>query len=177
MQFRVVFAVLFLCFAGFAETAALAQDNPTGLPLPRFASTRSSPINVRVGPGTKYDVAWVYVKPGTPVEIIQEFDTWRKVRDFDGSEGWIHQNLLQGKRAGIVAPWRTGEQLALFSGESEEGGVRAYLPAGFLVNISECDGRWCAVSAVDHSNGGSATYSGYLQQDALWGVYQDEEFD
>ena len=44
------------------------------------------------------------MKSGTPVEIIQEFDTWRKIRDVDGSEGWLHQNLLQGKRAGLVAP-------------------------------------------------------------------------
>jgi SH3-like domain-containing protein len=177
MLFRVIFAALAFCLAGLIETAAVAQENPTGLPLPRFASTRSSPINVRVGPGTRYDVAWVYVKPGTPIEIIQEFDTWRKVRDFDGSEGWIHQNLLSGKRAGLVAPWRSGEQLALFSGKSEEGSVRAYLPAGFLVDITECDRTWCAVSAIDHSSGGTATYSGYLPQADLWGVYQDEEFD
>src|SRR5262245_17299828 len=101
MLVRVLFAILALAAAAFAETAALAQDNPSGLPLPRFATTRSSPINVRVGPGTRYDVAWVYVKPGTPVEIIQEFDTWRKIRDFDGSEGWVHQNLLSGNRAGL----------------------------------------------------------------------------
>jgi SH3-like domain-containing protein len=175
MFFRIALVALSLFAGGFIETAALAQE--TELPLPRFASTRSSPINVRVGPGTRYDVAWVYVKPGTPVEIIQEFDTWRKVRDFDGSEGWIHQNLLQGKRAGLVAPWRAGEQLALFSGQSEEGGIRAYLPSGFLVNIGGCDGSWCEVSATDHSNGGNATYSGFLKQDALWGVYQDEKFN
>ena len=177
MVMRVAFIVLALVFGGFAETAALAQENPTGLPLPRFASTRSSPINVRVGPGTRYDVAWVYVKPGTPIEIIKEFDTWRKIRDYDGSEGWVHQNLLSGKRMGIVAPWRTGEQLALFSGRSEEGGVRAYLPAGFPIEIPECDGDWCAVTAVDHSNGGTSSYGGYMPQSELWGVYADEEFD
>jgi SH3-like domain-containing protein len=80
---------------------ALAQvGNPSGLPLPRFATTRSEPINVRVGPGQKYDIAWTYLKAGVPVEIIQEFDTWRKIRDVDGTEGWIHQNLLTGTRAG-----------------------------------------------------------------------------
>lgn len=178
MILRVLLTVLALSLAGFADTVAMAQDNPSGLPLPRFATTRSSPINVRVGPGTRYGVAWVYVKPGTPIEIIQEFDTWRKIRDFDGSEGWIHQNLLSGNRAGLVAPWRTGEQLALFSGKSKEGGVRAYLPAGFPISIRECDGSWCAVVATDHPEGGSAhTYDGFLPQDELWGVYGDEEFD
>src|SRR5690606_20036163 len=89
-----------------AAPVLAAGTNPSGLPLPRFATTRSTPINVRVGPGTRYAVAWVDVKAGTPVEIIQEFDTWRKIRDVDGAEGWVHQNLLSGKRAGIAAPWR-----------------------------------------------------------------------
>ncbi|MBL8593534.1 MAG: hypothetical protein JNK01_12680, partial [Devosia sp.] len=43
-------------------TLAVAAEGPSGLPLPRFVTTRSNPINVRVGPGTKYGVAWVYVK-------------------------------------------------------------------------------------------------------------------
>ena len=172
MTFRAVLALVFL---GFADTVALAQDNPSGLPLPRFASTRSSPINVRVGPGTRYDIVWVYVKPGTPVEIIQEFDTWRKIRDYDGSEGWVHQNLLSGNRHGIVAPWRAGEQIAMFSSRSEESGRRALLPAGFPVSISGCDGAWCAVTATDSES--KATYGGYLPQGELWGVYANEQFD
>ena len=122
--------------------APLAAEGPSGLPLPRFVTTRSNPINVRVGPGTKYDVAWVYVKAGTPVEIIQEFDTWRKIRDVDGSEGWLHQNLLQGKRAGLVTP-AAAEPVALRSDANDDAGVRAWLTPSFRVDIKECDGKWC----------------------------------
>src|ERR1700754_2071462 len=124
------------------DLAALADEktNPSGLPLPRFVTTRSTPINVRVGPGTRYDVAWIYLKPGTPVEIVAEFDTWRKIRDVDGSEGWVHQNLLSGKRAGLVSPHGAEERIALLSGRSADEGVRAYLPPGFRVDIDECDG-------------------------------------
>jgi len=169
----------FLLIALPAAPAVSAPDNPSGLPLPRFVTTRSNPINVRVGPGTKYAIAWVYVKAGTPVEIIQEFDTWRKIRDVDGSEGWLHQNLLQGKRAGLVAPWKAdGEQVALLRGPSETSGVRAWLTAKFRVDIKECDGQWCEVVATAHPAGGSSqTFNGYLQQNELWGVYQDEKFD
>ena len=96
--------------------AAQAAESASGLPLPRFATTRSNPINVRVGPGTRYDMAWKYLKPGIPVEIVQEFDTWRKIRDLDGSEGWVHQNLLSGARAGYVAPQSSGENFPIHSG-------------------------------------------------------------
>jgi SH3-like domain-containing protein len=158
-----------LLAAGFAKAA---EANPSGLPLPRFATTKSNPINVRVGPGTRYDVAWTYVKAGMPVEIIQEFDTWRKIRDVDGSEGWVHQNLLSGRRAGIAAPWRQDTQIPLRPDRNSEG-VRAYLGSGFRVDIDECDGTWCEVSAV----AASTTYQGYMQQSELWGVYQGEAFD
>lgn len=155
-----------------------AADNPSGLPLPRFATTRSTPINVRVGPGTRYAIAWVYVKAGTPVEIIQEFDTWRKIRDVDGSEGWVHQNLLSGKRAGIAVPWRSGDQVPLRSGRTADGGVRAYLSSGLRVEIGACDGDWCEVVAnASMGDGAHATYSGFLQQADLWGVYEGETFN
>ena len=171
---------LALLLAGTAfDTAALAAENPSGLPLPRFVTTRSNPINVRIGPGTKYGVAWVYLKAGTPVEIIQEFDTWRKIRDADGSEGWLHQNLLQGKRAGLVTPWKTdGEDLPLLKSRDVNSGVRAWLGPNFRVDIKECDGNWCEVVATAHpANGSPQSFDGFLAQDDLWGVYKGEVFD
>lgn len=160
------------CFPAFA-----AEQNTDGLPLPRFATTRSAPINVRVGPGQKYDVAWIFTKPGTPVEIIAEFDIWREVRDFDGSEGWIQQNLLSGSRAGLVAPWKKGASIPLVASASSDAGIRAYLGAGFRVDIRKCDGTWCQVDAVDHDdNGHATTYSGYLKQSDIWGAYEGEAF-
>lgn len=170
-------AAMALLVAGFA-TLVRAADNPSGLPLPRFVTTRSAPINVRVGPGTRYDISWVYVKPGTPVEIVQEFDTWRKIRDVDGATGWVHQNLLSGNRAGLAAPWDAEARIPLLSGRDPDGGVRAWLGSGFRIDIASCDGDWCAVRATDRrENGGSATYAGWLQQSAIWGVYKDEVFD
>ena len=161
--------------AAMLPLPALAQaGNPSGLPLPRFASTRSEPINVRVGPGQKYDIAWTYLKSGLPVEIIQEFDTWRKIRDVDGAEGWIHQNLLTGTRAGYVTPLIANGEIALRTGPSDESGMRARLGPGLKVTLSACDGAWCQVSAAGP---GSAVYTGYLHQEELWGVYPDETFD
>jgi SH3-like domain-containing protein len=169
---RALVLVLLLVGGFLAAGLAKAADTPSGLPLPRFATTKSNPINVRVGPGTRYDIAWTYVKAGMPVEIVQEFDTWRKIRDVDGSEGWVHQNLLSGRRAGIAAPWQQGSQIALRPDRNGDG-VRAYLGPGFRVDIKECDGTWCEVSAV----AASTTYQGFLAQSELWGVYQGEAFD
>jgi SH3-like domain-containing protein len=169
-----------LALAILTPAIAAAADGPSGLPLPRFVTTRSSPINVRVGPGTRYDVSWVYKVAGTPVEIIQEFDVWRKIRDVDGSEGWVHQTMLSGGRAGYVAPWdKDADKFPLRTGASDDAGVAAWVGPGFPVAISSCDGSWCRVVATDHPTGGghASSYAGYLPETSLWGVYKDEKFD
>ncbi len=171
-------AFLLCCLAGLAGAAsypALAQDNPSGLKLPRFVTTRSNPINVRVGPGTRYEIAWNYKVSGVPVEIIQEFDTWRKIRDVEGDEGWVHQSLLSGNRAGYATPLMANGEVLIHSGKSGDAAVRARLAPGVRVSISECDGNWCNVSAAQA--GTHQSYSGWVAQPELWGVYPDEEFD
>src|SRR5690606_37820396 len=91
---------------GILSNAAHAQNTavgPSGLPLPRFASLKSGRVNLRIGPGLKYPVEWLYLKSGVPMEIIQEYDNWRRVRDSEGAEGWVNQSLLSGRRTAIAA--------------------------------------------------------------------------
>jgi SH3-like domain-containing protein len=158
--------------AGFA-----APTNPSGLPLPRFVVIRAKDATVRVGPGYQYDVAWKYLAPGVPVEVVQEFDVWRKIRDVDGTEGWVHQTAISGGRAGYVLSSVSGE-IGLRAGASDEAGVVAWVGPSFPVKIQSCDGAWCDVSATDNPpDGRLATYTGYLPQTDLWGVYQGENFN
>ncbi len=175
---RTLFLAVLAIVGGLAAVPApvFAQaDNPSGLKLPRFVSTRSNPINVRVGPGTKYEIAWNFLVSGVPVEIIQEFDTWRKIRDVEGDEGWVHQNLLVGTRVGYATPLMANGEVAMRASRAEDGAVRARLAPGVRVSISSCDGSWCNVSAGPP--GERATHSGFVRQEELWGVYPDEIFD
>lgn len=166
------FAAAALLLLGASIPSLSAEKDEDGLPLPRFATTRSAPINVRVGPGQKYELAWVFNKPGMPVEITAEFDIWRKIRDYDGSEGWVQQNLLSGNRAGLVLPWKANADVPLLASANDKAGVRAYLTSGFRVDVRRCDGSWCQVEA----SASGATYFGYIKQTDLWGVYQGETF-
>lgn len=171
-----LFALLLIgSLAGLPAAPVVAQDNPSGLPLPRFVTTRSSPINVRVGPGTKYDIAWNFMVSGVPVEIVQEFDTWRKIRDTEGSEGWVHQSLLAGARAGYATPLAANGEVTMRVNRNETASARARLSAGVRVAISECDGNWCQIAAGPP--GERASFSGWVRQEELWGVYPEEKFD
>lgn len=158
---------------GFAQQEASKTGSATGLPLPRFVSTRSQPINVRVGPGTRYNIAWVFKKPDLPVEIIQEFDVWRKIRYVDGEEGWIHQNLLSGARTALTRPFGTAGRTGLYTRPEEGAPVRAWLSKDFLVHVDDCDGAWCKVTTP--AGNSAKSYTGYVVQFELWGVYPGEK--
>lgn len=165
--------------AGPALAQSAAVGPSSGLPLPRYVSVRNAPTNVRVGPGTQYDIAFTFIQPGVPVEIVQEFDTWRKIRDVEGDEGWVHQNLVVGDRTALVAPWQTGGgPIALRAGLGPNTAVRAWLGPKMLVSVRSCDGTSCEIRLTHTRPGsGSATYQGFVPQTTLWGVYEGEIFD
>ena len=139
-----------------------------GLPLPRFVSLKSGRVNSRIGPGLNYAVDWMYLKPGLPMEIIQEYDNWRRVRDSDGAEGWINQSLLSGKRTGIVAPWQRGKDvtLELKVEPAATAAVVAKVEPGAVGTIRTCNGLWCEMS-FDGSRG-------WIDQSQVWGAYPGE---
>ncbi|MEZ5926158.1 MAG: SH3 domain-containing protein [Hyphomicrobiaceae bacterium] len=161
--------------------AGASADEPagsSGLPVPRFVSLKSDRVNVRKGPGTDYPIAWVFQKAGLPVEVVREYGAWRQVRDSDGTEGWIIQNLLSGRRTAVVTPWKRTQKsasqtaarpTALHADASTDSAVIAYAEAGTLAGLIACDKTWCEISVADRR--------GYVEQSQLWGVYKDEEID
>ena len=145
------------------KTASVVQS---GLAIPRFVSLKAEKVNVRRGPSSDHPVAWVFQRKGLPVEIVAEFENWRRIRDSDGEEGWILQSMLAGKRTAVVAPWRGTQMTTLHSAANAQSPVAANLAAGAMSDVASCDGKWCEINA-----GG---YDGYVEQDMLWGVYPGE---
>lgn len=149
----------------------VATKGPSsGLRVPRFVSLKSDKVNVRRGPSTDQSIVWVFARAGLPVEIIAEAENWRRVRDSEGADGWVFHSLLSGRRTVLVSPWLKGkEAVALHSGRSTGSRAVAQLQSGVLGNVVACDGEWCELT-VDG-------FSGYVQQDKLWGVYRGEEIE
>lgn len=155
-------------------TGSIGQEapkpiGPSGLPIPRFVSLKAEKVNVRRGPSSDHPVAWVFQRKGLPVEIVAEFENWRRVRDSDGEEGWILQNMLAGKRTAEIAPWKQGQNVALMQRPGSSGDIVAEVGSGVVAEVENCDGEWCELNA-----GG---YDGYVQQTQLWGVYPGEKVD
>jgi len=135
----------------------------TGMPVPRWVSVKAERVNVRRGPSFEQDVLWTYVKPGVPVEIIAEYNTWRRIRDAEGNTGWVKGALLDGRRT-VAVQGRVNT--AILGAPKADANVVAYAEPGLLARLVSCEGEWCEVS--------TRGYDGFVSRDRLWGVYEDE---
>ena len=142
----------------------------SGLQVPRFVSLKAGRVNVRVGPGEDYKIAWVFTRTGLPIEVIQEYDTWRRIRDSDGAVGWVFNSLLSGKRTAVVTPWGPkAEPQPIHADATANAAITAYLEPGVLGTVDRCRSGWCRISGKG--------FDGWIEQDRLWGVYPNEDVD
>jgi SH3-like domain-containing protein len=132
--------------------------------LPRFASLRADDVNMRVGPGSRYRIEWVYKRRDLPVEITREYDNWRYVRDADGIQGWMQQATLMGRRTFIIQ----GSDATLRDEPKDTARAVAVLRVGVVGRLRSCEGSsdWCQVQA--------GSYRGYLRREQFWGTLPHE---
>jgi SH3-like domain-containing protein len=149
--------------------AVTGKTGPSGLPVPRFVSLKTDLTNMRRGPSSDHAVSYVYHRKGLPVEIVAEFEQWRRIRDAQGDEGWVYNRLLSGKRTVLVSPWKPGTEVLLRATPTLAASPVAKLASGVLADVRTCDGNWCTISA-----GG---FDGYVEQNALFGVYPGEQVE
>ena len=139
-----------------------AAETEPGARLPRFVSLRSDLVNLRVGPGETYPIQWVLTRKEMPVEIIRVFEHWRMIRDWQGTEGWVHERMVTGKRGVVVK----GGIRALHRQPDPASEIVARAEPGVFARLIECRGAWCRIEASE--------ITGWLQRGEVWGVYLDE---
>jgi SH3-like domain-containing protein len=157
---------------GCATGVKAAGDSAnSGLPVPRFVSLKSDKVNVRGGPTKDNDVTWVYTRAGLPVEITAEYENWRRIRDWEGAEGWVYHSLLSGRRTGMVSSLaKAGDgPVPIHASADANSEIVARLEPGVLGTVKHCTGTWCHVTG--------AGYDGWVAQNRLWGVYPNEKID
>ena len=166
---RILFVVL-LCMIGVLvavanETPSQKQKNDS---LPRFASLRDETINARSGPGTKYPIDWVYKQKSAPVEIIAEFENWRRIRDWQGSESWVMAQLLTRKRfVKVITPGENN----LYSKDNYKSKIIARIEDDVIGEVKKCpaDNTFCLISF--------GNYEGWMSRQNLYGIYDGEIID
>jgi len=144
-----------------AGPAALAQDTPSGLPVPRFVSLKVGVANGRAGPQQAHPILWRYVRAGLPMEVVMETPEWRRVRDPDGELTWMHNSLLSGRRS-VYALAET----PLRARPREDSPEEAIAEAGAILWLERCRDGWCRLEAQGRR--------GWAQVGTLWGIYPEE---
>ena len=158
-----------LTFASTVGPTHAGNDPASGLPVPRFVSLKTDRVNVRGGPDKDHDVSFIFTRVGWPVEITAEFENWRRIRDSDGSEGWVYHSLLSGTRMAAVQ-MKVKTDLALLHDEpAANSPVLAKLEAGVLGTVKACTGTWCNLAGKN--------FDGWVEQDDLWGVYPNDKIE
>jgi len=142
--------------------AAMARTTAAVEKMPYFASLRVDLVNMRAGPGERYPIDWVYQRKGLPIEVLAAFDVWRKVRDSDGTEGWMHERMLTPARSVVVR----GALRPLRSDPDAAASVVARAEPGVVARLLECRGAWCRIEAQD--------IKGWIKRSEIWGVLPDE---
>jgi SH3-like domain-containing protein len=163
-------ALFFVLSTAYVQSARAGGDATTSaLPVPRFVSLKADRVNVRGGPDKDHDVAWIYTRIGWPVEITAESENWRRIRDFDGTEGWVYHSMLSGKRTASVRLKSKTEIAPLYAKPDTQSAVEARLQSGVLGTVKHCTGAWCRLVGEG--------FDGWIEQNRLWGVYPDEKIE
>ena len=160
---KLIILILILCFNFnlYGKTGSV-----TGLDIPRFVSLKSDDANIRVGPSVNYPIKLKYVFQNLPLEIIDEFDVWRKSRDHEGNIGWVHKSLIKGDRF-ILVNYNTNKDVKLYN--IPNGKIIGIIKKNNILDLNLCILNWCKVT--------QNKFSGWLLKKNIWGVYDNEIYN
>lgn len=146
--------------------AALVEKRP-----PYFASIAPTKARMRTGPGRNYPASWLYVRPGLPVKVLENFKEkgggalWRKIEDPGGTQGWMQSNLLSEARTGMVMG-----DIADLRERPDFGAKVAWRAApGVVGRLSKCASGWCWLDVKGRG--------GFVETSHLWGVDSTETIE
>ena len=155
--------IVFILILIFSHTSNADIGKETGLEIPRYVSLKSNDANIRVGPSKNYPIEIKYIKKNFPLKVLEEYEDWRKVEDFQKNFGWIHKSLISSSRTGIVLS-NDNKTIKLLN--TLNGSVIGEVGKGNIVFLEKCKIDWCLVS--------SGNYKGWINKKYIWGVKEKE---
>ena len=148
----------------FSQVGNADTGKETGLEIPRYVSLKSNDSNIRVGPSMNYPIEIKYILKNYPLKVLEEYEEWRKVEDFEKNIGWIHKSLISGNRTGIVLS-KDNKNIELLN--TLDGNVVGEIGKGNIVNLEKCKIDWCLISV--------GNFKGWINKKYIWGVKKNEK--
>jgi SH3-like domain-containing protein len=136
-------------------------------PVPQFASLASGKVYLREGPSYQHKVLWIYRRKGLPVQILHKYDIWYRVKDSDGTVGWISNVMISTRRRTVVVT--SNRAAPIRDGAGVNAHAIAYAQHGVVAKLEACKADACKVS-VDGTEG-------WIKKQNIWGVGVGEVFE
>ena len=133
--------------------------NGSGLKVPRMVSLKKSLTYVRTGPGKEFPIKFEINQRGYPIEIIAEFNNWRKVKTKNNLFGWIHTQLLSSSKTGLIIT-----NTFLKTRPSASSKDLAKLLPDLLIKVKKCKSNWCNIEVITRKN-----LFGWVKKNSIWG--------
>lgn len=128
-----------------------------------FIYLKSKEVNLRSGPGKEYPIEWVIESKGEPVILLQKFDQWFKVQDFEGASGWAHVAMVsKTNKYAIVRALKGSKHVLMYARDDSSSRMLCKLEGGVRLKVRKCKEAWCKVEVQD--------FKGWIESKYLWGV-------
>ena len=105
-------------------------------------------------------IKFIYQKKNLPILIIDKYDVWKKVRDIEGTEGWIHTSMISNKKTFI-----NNKEQNLLKYKDNSKILNAIVKKGVVGKIINCNEIFCKVKIKP--------YRGWIEKKYLWGIKKD----
>ena len=122
----------------------------------KMVSISKKKVNMRSGPGKKYDVIWE-IEKDYPLMILKSRGKWLKVKDYENDEGWIYQPLTY-KRPYLIVK---NKKVNIRSGPGKGYKIIATAEKGEVFLKLKQKNSWVKVEQDG--------FTGWIHRNLLWG--------
>ena len=120
--------------------------------LPHYMSIRRDEANLRQGPSYAHKILWIYKHKEYPLRVLARYDAWLRVKDVDGTIGWMHRTQL------FIGFTKS----PLRNGATSGAKILAFAEPGVVARLKACKLRFCEIDAQGTD--------GWVDKRNIWGV-------
>ncbi|MCI5211804.1 MAG: peptide-binding protein [Candidatus Electrothrix sp. ATG2] len=139
----------------------LLSSLTAGPVMARMVAVKNDNVNMRSGPSLKKKVIWK-LGTGFPLKVMKKSGDWLQVKDFEGTVGWVHRDVVSRSGHMIVkAQKKSKGKINLRKQPNTTSKVVAKAYYGVVFKTLEQKKGWVKVQHDD--------VTGWIKRSLLWG--------
>ena len=129
--------------------------------MARMVAVKNDNVNMRSGPSLEKEIIWK-LGTGFPLKVVKESGDWLQVKDFEGTVGWLHKDVVDRSGHMIVKAQKKNKgKINIRNEPSTTSKVVAKAYYGVVFKTLEQRKGWVK---VQHDE-----VTGWIKRSLLWG--------